>query len=125
MSRDDVERPHTYDAEEKGGLPDGSNTPTFASQEKYTVGEDGWLFEQSFGAESRGIHPIPVEQRRNANFLGTSFIWLSANMTVAAFSTGALGPEVYGLDLRVRLFFAEENKLTSKMIDERARYRTI
>ncbi|KAI0289623.1 hypothetical protein BC826DRAFT_970819 [Russula brevipes] len=54
----------------------------------------------SWGVEMRGIHPVAEEDRTERHFIKIFFIWLSANMNILSFSTGTLGPVVFGLGLR-------------------------
>ncbi|KAI0938693.1 hypothetical protein AcV5_000314 [Taiwanofungus camphoratus] len=63
----------------------------------------------SWGVEARGILPVPPEDRTDTQYSKLFFIWLSFNFNILSFSSGALGPVVYGLGLRdtclVILFF--------------------
>ncbi|KZT39428.1 purine-cytosine permease [Sistotremastrum suecicum HHB10207 ss-3] len=54
----------------------------------------------SLGVESRGILPVPFDQRVDPHFSKTFFIWLSANCNILSFSAGTLGPLAFGLGLR-------------------------
>lgn len=67
-----------------------------------------------YGVETRGIHPVPVEQRTDSNCTRLFFIWSALGVSILPFSTGALGPLAFGLNARdsclVILFF---NILTS------------
>ncbi|EIM87684.1 NCS cytosine-purine permease [Stereum hirsutum FP-91666 SS1] len=82
-----------------------SSQDTFVPSYKYQ-----WLNKfLSWGVEYRGIHPVPLEARTETHYSKIFFIWLSANVNILSFSTGTLGPVVYGLGLRdsclVILFF--------------------
>lgn len=63
----------------------------------------------SWGVEERGIVPVPDEQRTDRQFYKIFFVWFSMNFNILSFSTGTLGPLVFGLSLRdtclVILFF--------------------
>lgn len=63
----------------------------------------------SWGVEERGIVPVPDEQRTDRQFYKIFFVWFSMNFNILSFSTGTLGPIVFGLSLRdtclVILFF--------------------
>ncbi|KAF8434576.1 NCS cytosine-purine permease [Boletus edulis BED1] len=62
-----------------------------------------------WGVEARGTVPVPYEDRRDTQFYKVFFVWFSMNFNILSFSTGALGPVVFGLGLRdsclVILFF--------------------
>ncbi|KAI6150039.1 permease for cytosine/purines, uracil, thiamine, allantoin-domain-containing protein [Pisolithus thermaeus] len=62
-----------------------------------------------WGVEERGIVPVPYEQRTDRQFYKIFFVWFSMNFNILSFSTGTLGPIVFGLSLRdtclVILFF--------------------
>jgi hypothetical protein len=49
--------------------------------------------------ESRGIQPIEAVERTQPHYFSLFTLWMSASMTIAAFSTGSLGPLVYELSL--------------------------
>ncbi|GAA5874386.1 hypothetical protein JCM16303_005836 [Sporobolomyces ruberrimus] len=50
--------------------------------------------------EGHGVAPIAVEQRTDAKFIQNFTLWLTMNATIACFSTGTLGPVLYGLSMR-------------------------
>ncbi|KAH0834778.1 cytosine-purine permease [Lanmaoa asiatica] len=63
-----------------------------------------------WGVEARGTVPVPYEDRRDTQFYKVFFVWFSMNFNIPlVFSTGTLGPVVFGLGLRdsclVILFF--------------------
>ncbi|KAJ7741441.1 permease for cytosine/purines, uracil, thiamine, allantoin-domain-containing protein [Mycena maculata] len=62
-----------------------------------------------WGVEARGIRPVSVEERTDPQYSKIFFIWFSASFNLLPFSTGSLGPIVYGLSLRdsslIILFF--------------------
>ncbi|KAF9448584.1 NCS cytosine-purine permease [Macrolepiota fuliginosa MF-IS2] len=52
------------------------------------------------GIETRGVQPVPVEQRQDTKFYKIFFIWFSANCNILSFSAGTLGPTIFGLGVR-------------------------
>jgi purine-cytosine permease-like protein len=46
------------------------------------------------------VKPVPVEQRQDTKFSKIFFVWFSANVNILSFSAGALGPAVFGLNIR-------------------------
>ncbi|EDQ98144.1 NCS cytosine-purine permease [Laccaria bicolor S238N-H82] len=54
----------------------------------------------SYGVESRGIQPVPVEERTDTQFSKIFFLWFSWNVNILTFSAGTLGPAIFGLGLR-------------------------
>ncbi|KAG5642670.1 hypothetical protein DXG03_002354 [Asterophora parasitica] len=54
----------------------------------------------TWGVESRGIQPVPPEERTDTQYNKIFFICLSANTNILSFSAGTLGPVVFGLGLR-------------------------
>ncbi|KAE9406856.1 hypothetical protein BT96DRAFT_954685 [Gymnopus androsaceus JB14] len=63
----------------------------------------------SWGVETRGISPVPIEERTDTQFYKLFFIWFTMNFNILSFSAGTLGPVAYGLGIResclVILFF--------------------
>lgn len=53
-----------------------------------------------FNAEIRGVERVPEDQRNDRNWTSPLTMFLSPNMSIAALSTGMLGPTYYGLDFR-------------------------
>lgn len=49
-------------------------------------------------AEIRGVERVPEDQRVDTSKLSPLTMFLSPNMSIAALSTGALGPALFGLD---------------------------
>ncbi|CUS23266.1 LAQU0S09e00914g1_1 [Lachancea quebecensis] len=49
-------------------------------------------------AETKGIEPVTDEEKDDDSILNAASMWFSANMVIAAFSLGALGPGVFGLN---------------------------
>ncbi|KAF8799756.1 cytosine-purine permease [Phlegmacium glaucopus] len=54
----------------------------------------------TLGVESRGIAPVPSDERVDKPYSKTFFIWFSMNFNILSFSSGTLGPVVFGLGLR-------------------------
>ncbi|GAA5913636.1 uncharacterized protein JCM6883_004031 [Sporobolomyces salmoneus] len=50
--------------------------------------------------EGHGVAPLAESQRTDAKFIQNFTLWLTMNATIACFSTGTLGPVLYGLSLR-------------------------
>ncbi|CAE7213747.1 unnamed protein product [Rhizoctonia solani] len=55
---------------------------------------------RTWGVESRGIYPVPVEHRTDPQFSKSFFVWLSSNLNILSFSEGTVGVLVYGLTFR-------------------------
>ncbi|KAF8610617.1 cytosine-purine permease [Ceratobasidium sp. AG-I] len=55
---------------------------------------------RTWGVESRGIYPVPPEQRTDPQFSKSFFVWLSGNLNILSFSEGTLGTLVYELTFR-------------------------
>ncbi|KAG1733477.1 permease for cytosine/purines, uracil, thiamine, allantoin-domain-containing protein [Suillus lakei] len=62
-----------------------------------------------WGVEERGTVPVPEEERMDTQYYKIFFVWFSMNFNILSFSSGTLGPIVFGLGLRdsclVILFF--------------------
>lgn len=67
---------------------------------------------QRISLEEQGIAPLSLDQRSDPNFLSSFSLWWSMNGTIVAFSTGTLGPLIYGLSLRVRPFSHVERNVS-------------
>ncbi|KAK1674993.1 permease for cytosine/purines, uracil, thiamine, allantoin-domain-containing protein [Colletotrichum godetiae] len=52
-------------------------------------------------AETRGVAPVPIEERTVRNTLQLFTLWLTANCTTLPMTTGISGTLVFGLDLAV------------------------
>lgn len=75
----------------------------------------GWLSHPlaksllSWGVEERGTVPVPEQERTDTQYYKIFFVWFSMNFNILSFSTGTLGPIIFGLGLRdsclVILFF--------------------
>ncbi|GAA6022870.1 hypothetical protein JCM11491_007025 [Sporobolomyces phaffii] len=50
--------------------------------------------------EGHGVAPLDESQRTDAKFIQNFTLWLTMNATIACFSTGTLGPALYGLSMR-------------------------
>ncbi|KAG9082377.1 hypothetical protein FRC06_005103, partial [Ceratobasidium sp. 370] len=55
---------------------------------------------KTWGVESRGIYPVPVEDRTDPQFSKSFFVWLSSNLNILSFSLGTIGPLSSGLSFR-------------------------
>ncbi|KAF8621764.1 hypothetical protein AX15_007503 [Amanita polypyramis BW_CC] len=62
---------------------------------------NSWTSKLStWGVETRGIQPVPIEERTDTQAIKIFFIWFSTNLNVLSFSAGTLGPVTFGLGLR-------------------------
>ncbi|KAF9527465.1 permease for cytosine/purines, uracil, thiamine, allantoin-domain-containing protein [Crepidotus variabilis] len=52
------------------------------------------------GVETHGITPTTEEQRTDTRIYQLFWLWFSTNFNILAFSTGTVGPTVFGLGLR-------------------------
>lgn len=52
----------------------------------------------SLRAETKGIEPVTEEEKDDDSIWNAASMWFSANMVIAAFSLGVLGPVVWGLN---------------------------
>ncbi|GCE98047.1 purine-cytosine permease [Zygosaccharomyces mellis] len=50
------------------------------------------------GAETKGVEPVTDEEKHGDSIINSASMWFSANMVIAAFSIGTLGPMVYDLN---------------------------
>ncbi|KLO11397.1 NCS cytosine-purine permease [Schizopora paradoxa] len=111
---EDVGGPEIIDVEANSN--ERSNGLIYSSKEQDWVDQhaNGFIgrianFLVSWGVESRGIFPVPPEQRVDKQFHKIFFIWFSANFNILSFSAGTVGPSVYGLSLNdsclIILFF--------------------
>ncbi|GAA5979685.1 hypothetical protein JCM5350_003812 [Sporobolomyces pararoseus] len=50
--------------------------------------------------EGHGVAPLSESARTDSKFIQNFTLWLSMNATIACFSTGTLGPVLYGLSMR-------------------------
>ncbi|EKM75847.1 hypothetical protein AGABI1DRAFT_122979 [Agaricus bisporus var. burnettii JB137-S8] len=55
---------------------------------------------ESIGLETRGIKPVPPEERQDTQYYKLFFVWFSANCNILSFSAGTLGPAIFGLGTR-------------------------
>ena len=49
-------------------------------------------------AETKGIEPVTEDEKDDSSIWNAAFVWFSANMVIAAFSVGMLGPLVFSLN---------------------------
>lgn len=52
----------------------------------------------SLKAETKGIDPVTEEEQTDNSILNAASMWFSANMVIAAYALGGLGPLIYGLN---------------------------
>ncbi|KAG8950959.1 hypothetical protein FRC03_012685 [Tulasnella sp. 419] len=73
-----------------------------SSKSSSDQGNFGGKFERvvKWGVETRGIHPVSLEERTDPHLWKAFFIWLSANCNILSFSAGTLGPLIFGLGFR-------------------------
>ncbi|KAJ9568784.1 uncharacterized protein HLK63_C00055 [Nakaseomyces glabratus] len=59
-----------------------------------------WL-KRTLNAETKGVEPINENEKNDTNIFGSSFVWFSANLVLAAYGVGSLGPTVYHLNFAI------------------------
>ncbi|CCK72762.1 cytosine permease KNAG_0L01420 [Huiozyma naganishii CBS 8797] len=82
---------YAWDEEQDGELPEGSTELT----------KLGFFnrFAQRLNAETKGVDPVGEDERNaDESILNAASMWFSANMVIAAYALGALGPLIYGLN---------------------------
>ena len=59
-----------------------------------------WIntFAAKLNTETKGIEPVTEEEQNDSSLLNAASMWFSANMVLAAFSIGGLGPMIYDLN---------------------------
>ena len=81
---------------------DGLHTKESATTVSSHVVEDKENFinriGRKFRAEIRGVERVPDDKRVDTSKLSPLTMFLSPNMSIAALSTGAMGPALFGLD---------------------------
>ncbi|EDR06733.1 cytosine-purine permease [Laccaria bicolor S238N-H82] len=96
MSLDDKE-----DVEKEGGTWQPVTAVASLPSNTFPLYTDRWTKKLlSYGIESRGIQPVPVEERTDTQFSKIFFLWFSWNVNILTFSAGTLGPAIFGLGLR-------------------------
>lgn len=55
-------------------------------------------FASSMNAETKGVEPIEDHEKNDDSVLNAASMWFSANMVIAAYALGGLGPMVFGLN---------------------------
>ncbi|KAH8115995.1 cytosine-purine permease [Phellopilus nigrolimitatus] len=90
---------------EKGDVPDAVDTKSGSiviSEQVARSGSKTWFraLLSLLEIETHGIEPIPAERRTDTRLYEMFFVWFSANLNVLAFSTGTVGPTVFGLGLK-------------------------
>ncbi|CCH60907.1 hypothetical protein TBLA_0D04100 [Henningerozyma blattae CBS 6284] len=60
----------------------------------------GWFtrFITALDAEAKGIEPITDEEKTDDSVINAASMWFSANMVIAGYALGVLGPMVFGLN---------------------------
>ncbi|KAK2465080.1 hypothetical protein APHAL10511_002888 [Amanita phalloides] len=62
---------------------------------------DQWTqYLRTWGVESRGVRPVPEDERTDRQIFKIFFIFFTSNFNILSFSSGTLGPVVFGLGLR-------------------------
>jgi len=86
------------------GLQDknGQNgTCTVTSGDESHMVNAGWAHRLlRGGVETRGISPVPLHEKTDVAYSRMFTFWVAMNANIATFSTGSLGPLVYGLSTR-------------------------
>ncbi|KAH7882476.1 permease for cytosine/purines, uracil, thiamine, allantoin-domain-containing protein [Phlebopus sp. FC_14] len=102
---------HSVDVEKDSAIrTESGEHDVFQATEKTGWSNHPWARALlSWGVEERGIDPVPYEQRKDNQFFKIFFVWFSMNFNILSFSSGTLGPIVFGLGVRdsclVILFF--------------------
>lgn len=90
---------HAYDEEKADSRRSSQSSIPAAFQKLLQYGR----------VESRGIEPIPLEERTSTRYYNIGTIWTSVNTNILGITFGMLGPLAYNLSLRdsalVILFF--------------------
>ncbi|SCU85096.1 LAME_0D00122g1_1 [Lachancea meyersii CBS 8951] len=55
-------------------------------------------FSAKTGTETKGIEPVTEDEKNDASLWNAASMWFSANLVIAAFSVGLLGPLVFELN---------------------------
>ena len=55
-------------------------------------------FAAKLNTETKGIEPVTEEEQNDSSLLNAASMWFSANMVLAAYSIGGLGPMVFNLN---------------------------
>ncbi|KAF4785378.1 purine-cytosine permease FCY21 [Colletotrichum scovillei] len=96
------EKPHSVDLENKLG-DDVDNVSLEAGSQ--SLPSKNWLTRLrnalSSCAETRGVAPVPIEERSDKDTLKLFTLWLTANCTTLPMTTGISGTLIFGLDLVV------------------------
>ncbi|SCV01524.1 LAMI_0G12046g1_1 [Lachancea mirantina] len=78
-------------------LSDYESTPVAESSEAVNLSFVDRVAAK-LNAETKGIDPITDEEKNDNSLFGAASMWFSANMVIASFALGALGPAVFGLN---------------------------
>ncbi|KXH28278.1 NCS1 nucleoside transporter [Colletotrichum simmondsii] len=96
------EKPNSVDLENKLG-DDVDNVSLEAGSQ--SLPSKNWLTRLRNAllscAETRGVAPVPIEERSDKNTLKLFTLWLTANCTTLPMTTGISGTLIFGLDLAV------------------------
>lgn len=60
-------------------------------------------FANGLNAETKGIEPVTDEEKTNTSVFNTALLWFSANLVLASYALGALGPIAFGLNFGVSI----------------------
>jgi purine-cytosine permease-like protein len=100
----DIKAPLEISKAEAGSLtPSIEETPATPLHETPRVSSSGFLgffhkLSVTLGAETVGCEPVPEKDRDPTQGPWSMFsVWTTTNLLVSAFSTGSLGPTLYGL----------------------------
>ncbi|CAI4038526.1 hypothetical protein SMKI_05G1360 [Saccharomyces mikatae IFO 1815] len=61
-------------------------------------------FFVSLNAETKGVEPVTEDEKTDDSIINAASMWFSANMVIAAYALGALGPMVFGLNFGQSVF---------------------
>ncbi|AET39397.1 cytosine permease Ecym_4335 [Eremothecium cymbalariae DBVPG len=82
----------------KDGIFEVDKTEGAVKETEYTVLPILNKLAAKLSAETKGIERVTDEEKTDTSILNAASMWFSANMVIAAFALGALGPAVFGLN---------------------------
>ncbi|KAF8574936.1 NCS cytosine-purine permease [Ramaria rubella] len=89
----------TKDAEK--GIPLDTNIVSESLSTLDSSSSSRWIrLLTTWGVETRGISPVPLEEKTDIAFSRMFTFWFTVSVNILPFSTGSLGPLVYGLSAR-------------------------
>ncbi|KAH3899145.1 cytosine permease SCDLUD_004572 [Saccharomycodes ludwigii] len=96
----DVTNSDPYNDEKNLYLTNSNYTPSTASSKPTTSSPNSFYTKimKYLNAETIGIEPIPEELKTDNSIMNASTMWFSANMDIASFALGALGPAIFDLN---------------------------